>query len=63
MELVEIVRVIELGGATWNSYITFMAREYPNGPLVEYQAKVMSYVGQEKPPFPILCRPSPKLSV
>ncbi|AED92385.1 putative protein [Arabidopsis thaliana] len=63
VELVEIVRVIELGGATWNSYITFMAREYPNGPLVEYHAKVMSYVGQEKPPFPILCRPSPKLSV
>ncbi|EFH50072.1 hypothetical protein ARALYDRAFT_488575 [Arabidopsis lyrata subsp. lyrata] len=63
VELVEIVRAIDAGGARWNSYITFMAREYSNGPLVEYQAKVMNYAGNEKPPFPILCRPSPKLSV
>ncbi|EOA21940.1 hypothetical protein CARUB_v10002434mg [Capsella rubella] len=40
-------------------YITFMAREYENGPLVEYQAKVMRYAAHRKPPFPILCRPSP----
>ncbi|CAE6105699.1 unnamed protein product [Arabidopsis arenosa] len=63
VELVEIVRAIESGGVRWNSYITFMAREYPNGPLVEYQAKVMNYAGNAKPPFPILCRPSPEISV
>ncbi|KFK25933.1 hypothetical protein AALP_AA8G182000 [Arabis alpina] len=60
VELVEIVRVIVLGGGTRKAYITFMARESPrSGPLVEYQAKVGTYLAHDKPPFPILCRPSP----
>ncbi|KAL0697626.1 hypothetical protein Bca4012_053748 [Brassica carinata] len=59
VELVEIVRVIVLGGGTRKAYITFMARESPNGPLIEYQAKVVTYAKNLKPPFPILCRPSP----
>ncbi|CAH8323487.1 unnamed protein product [Eruca vesicaria subsp. sativa] len=58
VELVDIVRVIVLGGGTRKAYITFMARESLNGPLVEYQAKVVTYANDLKPPFPILCRPS-----
>ncbi|KAL6524567.1 hypothetical protein OROHE_016238 [Orobanche hederae] len=60
VELVNVVWANICGGSKWMLYITFMAREYPNGPLVEYQAKVMEFVGNLKPPFPILCRPSPK---
>ncbi|XP_010495243.1 PREDICTED: uncharacterized protein LOC104772310 [Camelina sativa] len=61
VEFVRIVRATtNAGGASWKLYITFMAREYPNGPLLEYQAKAMDFVGDSRPPFPILCRPSPK---
>ncbi|CAA7051538.1 unnamed protein product [Microthlaspi erraticum] len=63
VELVEIVRVIVTGGGTRKAYITFMARESLNGPLVEYQAKVVTYAGNWKPPFPIFCRPTPKPSI
>ncbi|KAL0888873.1 hypothetical protein Bca101_012856 [Brassica carinata] len=63
VELVDIVRVIVLGGGTRKAYITFMARESLNGPLVEYQAKVVTYAKNLKPPFPIICRPSPIPSI
>uniref|UniRef100_A0A0D2ZY31 Uncharacterized protein n=1 Tax=Brassica oleracea var. oleracea TaxID=109376 RepID=A0A0D2ZY31_BRAOL len=43
-------------------YITFMAREYPDGSLVEYQAKAMDFAGGVEPPFSILCRPAPTMS-
>ncbi|CAA7033062.1 unnamed protein product [Microthlaspi erraticum] len=43
VELDSIVSATVSGGARWKIYITFMAREYQNGPLVEYQAKVMRY--------------------
>ncbi|CAH8271356.1 unnamed protein product [Arabidopsis lyrata] len=59
LELVNVVRATERGAAAWRFYITFMAREYRDGPLVEYQAKVIKFLGQ-KDPFPVLCRPSPK---
>lgn len=41
-------------GDGWKLYITFMARESPDGPLIEYQAKALDFGG--KPPLPILCR-------
>lgn len=63
VELVEIVRVIVLGGGTRKAYITFMAPESLNGPLIEYQAKVVTYAKNLKPPVPILCRPSPIPSI
>ncbi|EFH50070.1 hypothetical protein ARALYDRAFT_661552 [Arabidopsis lyrata subsp. lyrata] len=59
LELVNVVRATERGAATWRFYITFMAQEYRDGPLVEYQAKVIKFLG-DKVPFPVLCRPSPK---
>ncbi|EOA19750.1 hypothetical protein CARUB_v10003894mg, partial [Capsella rubella] len=39
------------------SYITFMAREKPDGPIVEYQAKCMVTLDRKR--HPILCRPAP----
>ncbi|XP_019097367.1 PREDICTED: uncharacterized protein LOC104772074 [Camelina sativa] len=61
LELVNVVRVNVSGLAKWKLYITFMACEYGDGPLVEYQAKVIhSIMKLEVPPFPVLCRPSPK---
>lgn len=60
MEFVSVVRANMSGGGRWKLYITFMAREYPNGPLVEYQAKAMDFAGESQPPLPILCRPAPK---
>ncbi|EOA19677.1 hypothetical protein CARUB_v10003329mg [Capsella rubella] len=64
LELVNVVRVNVSGLAKWKLYITFMAREYPDGPLVEYQAKVLHFITEpELLPFPILCRPSPKLKI
>ncbi|CAN7140905.1 hypothetical protein BRARA_J01833 [Brassica rapa] len=59
VEFVHIVRVFKRWAAAWKSSITFMARESPNGPLVEYQAKVVTFPGDCKAPIPILCRPSP----
>ncbi|AED92384.1 putative protein [Arabidopsis thaliana] len=59
LELVNVVRATERGAATWRLYITFMAREFPDGPLVEYQAKVIKFLGV-KDPFPVLCRAAPK---
>ncbi|XP_010492646.1 PREDICTED: uncharacterized protein LOC104770001 [Camelina sativa] len=60
VEFDSIVRATtNAGGASWKLYITFMAREYPSGPLVEYQAKAMNFVGQSRDPVPILCRPAP----
>ncbi|CAH8273281.1 unnamed protein product [Arabidopsis lyrata] len=41
VELVEVVRGYYRAGPRSKSYITFMAREKPDGPLVEYQAKCM----------------------
>ncbi|CAE6138113.1 unnamed protein product [Arabidopsis arenosa] len=55
VELVEVVRGNYRGGARAKSYITFMAREKPNGPLVEYQAKCMDTLDGKS--HPILCRP------
>ncbi|KAF8047405.1 hypothetical protein N665_3055s0004 [Sinapis alba] len=60
VEFVSIVRGNMKVGDGWKLYITFMAREHPNGPLVEYQAKAMDFGG--KPPFPILCRPASTIS-
>ncbi|CAH8358692.1 unnamed protein product [Eruca vesicaria subsp. sativa] len=59
VELVNIVRVFVRWVAAWKTSITFMARESPNGPLVEYQAKVVTFPGDCKAPIPILCRPNP----
>ncbi|CAL9230608.1 unnamed protein product [Arabidopsis halleri] len=59
VELVSVERATVSGGARWKIYITCMAREYENGPLVEYQAKVMRYAGNYELPRPILCRPKP----
>lgn len=58
VEVVSIVRGTLKPGGGWKLYITFMAREYPGGPLVEYQAKAVDYAGHKIPPFPILCRPA-----
>jgi cystatin-related protein len=44
----------------YKSYITFMAREFPGGTLVEYQAKTERKVWQ-KTAHAILCRPTPLL--
>ncbi|KAF8048113.1 hypothetical protein N665_2673s0004 [Sinapis alba] len=57
VEFVEVVRANYRWGPRPKSYITFMAREKPDGPLVEYQAKGMSTLDGKK--HPILCRPSP----
>ncbi|CAH2072553.1 unnamed protein product [Thlaspi arvense] len=62
VEVVSVVRANERSGGRTKLYITFMAREYPNGPLLEYQAKAMIFAGGAKPPFPILCRPAPNHS-
>ncbi|KAG7550939.1 Cystatin-related plant, partial [Arabidopsis thaliana x Arabidopsis arenosa] len=45
LEFVSVVRVTVSGAATWKLYITFMAREFRDGPLVEYQAKVIHAIG------------------
>ncbi|XP_010486037.1 PREDICTED: 30 kDa salivary gland allergen Aed a 3-like [Camelina sativa] len=58
VEFVEVVRGIFTAGSRSKSYITFMAKEKPDGPLVEYQAKVWSTVIQNEN-YPILCRPAP----
>ncbi|CAF2120015.1 unnamed protein product [Brassica napus] len=58
VEVVSIVRSNLKAGGGFKLYITFMAREHPDGPLVEYQAKAMDFAGGIKPPFPILCRPA-----
>ncbi|KAF2613943.1 hypothetical protein F2Q70_00007531 [Brassica cretica] len=60
VKFLSIVRGNLKVGGGWKLYINFMAREYPNGPLVEYQAKAMDFGG--KPPFPILCRPASTIS-
>lgn len=57
VEFVEVVRANYRGGPRPKSYITFMAREKPDGPLVEYQAKGMATLDRKK--HPILCRPAP----
>ncbi|KAF8047404.1 hypothetical protein N665_3055s0003 [Sinapis alba] len=62
VEVVSIVRGNKKTENGWKLYITFMAREYPNGPLVEYQAKAKDFAGGRKPPFPILCRPASTIS-
>ncbi|XP_056861668.1 uncharacterized protein LOC130509543 [Raphanus sativus] len=62
VELESIVRANLKAGGGWKLYITFTAREYPDGSLVEYQAKAMDFAGGEEPPFPILCRPAPTIS-
>ncbi|XP_048608895.1 uncharacterized protein LOC106383439 [Brassica napus] len=62
VEFVSIVRGNLKAGDGWKLYITFTAREYLDGPLVEYQAKAMDFAGGETPPFPIICRPAPSMS-
>ncbi|CAL9233115.1 unnamed protein product, partial [Arabidopsis halleri] len=57
VELVEVVRGYYRAGPRSKSYITFMAREKPDGPLVEYQAKCMVTIDRKR--HPILCRPAP----
>ncbi|CAH8390735.1 unnamed protein product [Eruca vesicaria subsp. sativa] len=57
VEFVEIVRGHYRGGPRSKSYITFMAREKPDGPLVVYQAKAMVTLDTKR--HPILCRPTP----
>ncbi|CAN6861541.1 unnamed protein product [Brassica oleracea] len=57
VEFVEVVRENYRGGPRPKSYITFMAREKPDGPLVEYQAKAMATLDRKF--HPILCRPAP----
>ncbi|XP_018449903.1 uncharacterized protein LOC108821361 [Raphanus sativus] len=52
-----IVRVVIMMIAGVKAYITFMARETPDGELVEYQAKAEIKVWQTKI-HPILCRPT-----
>ncbi|XP_023642407.1 uncharacterized protein LOC17893467 [Capsella rubella] len=54
-----IVRAIVSLASGVKSYITFMAREFPDGDLVEYQAKTEKRVWQRKPHV-IFCRPAPK---
>lgn len=57
VEFVEVVRGNHSGAPRTKSYITFMAREKPDGPLVEYQAKgMLTFDGKR---HPILCRPAP----
>ncbi|CAH2054252.1 unnamed protein product [Thlaspi arvense] len=56
VEFVEVVRALYSRGPRWQSYITFQAREKPDGPLVPYQAKVLSGFSKGQH-FPILCRP------
>ncbi|KAH0888377.1 hypothetical protein HID58_050806 [Brassica napus] len=62
VEFVSIVRGNLKAGDGWKLYITFTAREYLDGPLVEYQAKAMDFAGGETPPFPIICRPAPSMA-
>ncbi|KAF3546638.1 hypothetical protein DY000_02001999 [Brassica cretica] len=57
VDFVEVVRGHYRGGPRSKSYITFMAREKPDGPLVEYQAKAMVTLDRKR--HPILCRPTP----
>ncbi|XP_010431194.1 PREDICTED: uncharacterized protein LOC104715488 [Camelina sativa] len=57
VEFVEVVRGYYRPGPRSKSYITFMAREKPDGPLVEYQAKCMVTLDRKR--HPILCRPAP----
>ncbi|KAL0724087.1 hypothetical protein Bca4012_038686 [Brassica carinata] len=52
-----IVRAVIRMSHGVKAYITFMARESPDGKLVEYQAKAEIKVWQTKI-HPILCRPS-----
>ncbi|EOA19281.1 hypothetical protein CARUB_v10001944mg [Capsella rubella] len=57
VEFVEVVRGYYRAGPRSKSYITFMAREKPDGPIVEYQAKCMVTLDRKR--HPILCRPVP----
>ncbi|KAJ4873123.1 Cystatin/monellin superfamily protein [Raphanus sativus] len=52
-----IVRAVKRMSHGVKAYITFMARETPDGELVEYQAKAEINVWQTKI-HPILCRPT-----
>ncbi|VVB07132.1 unnamed protein product [Arabis nemorensis] len=57
VEFVQVVRGNKSGAPRSKSYITFMAREKPDGPLVEYQAKgLLTFNGIR---HPVLCRPAP----
>ncbi|KAG2299643.1 hypothetical protein Bca52824_036115 [Brassica carinata] len=57
VEFVGVVRANYRGGPRPKSYITFMAREKPDGPLVVYQAKGMATLDRKT--HPILYRPAP----
>ncbi|KAL1188353.1 hypothetical protein V5N11_031728 [Cardamine amara subsp. amara] len=58
VEFVQVVRGYYLASPRSKSYITFVAKEKPDGPLVEYQAKC-SMVTLDRKRQPILCRPTP----
>lgn len=53
-----VVRALARKSAGIKCYITFMAKETPNGSLVEYQAKTEWKIRQVYT-YPIFCRPSP----
>ena len=57
MTLDHIVRAVIRMSIGVKAYITFMAKECPEGELVEYQAKAEIRVWQTKI-HPILCRPA-----
>ncbi|KAL1188347.1 hypothetical protein V5N11_031722 [Cardamine amara subsp. amara] len=56
VKFVEVVRGYYLSSPRSKSYITFMAKETPDGLPVEYQAKCMVTVDRKR--HPILCRPT-----
>ncbi|VVA93768.1 unnamed protein product [Arabis nemorensis] len=60
VEFVQVVRGNFSLGSRSKTYVTFLAKEKPDGPLVEYQAKVWSTFKKGEN-FPILCRPAPPL--
>ncbi|CAE5956446.1 unnamed protein product [Arabidopsis arenosa] len=55
-----VVRVVVKLSTGVKSYITFMARESPQGDLIEYQAKTDWKVWQRNA-HAILCRPAPEM--
>ncbi|KAL1188354.1 hypothetical protein V5N11_031729 [Cardamine amara subsp. amara] len=57
VKFVEVVRGYYLTSVRSKSYITFLAKETPDGPPVPYQAKCMVTLDRKR--HPILCRPAP----
>ncbi|KAG7576168.1 Cystatin-related plant, partial [Arabidopsis thaliana x Arabidopsis arenosa] len=59
VEFVEVLRGAFTAGSKSKVYISFMAKEKPDWPLVEYQCKVCCTVVRNVN-YPILCRPAHK---